>query len=135
MHKKIKYHPIEHLFLFLSWILCLLSILFLFLFLPLEWKGILCVVFLLLFLGMSVASFFLEKKHSFLLLLCCPLFLSASLGLVLYSRVYDFVDFFQGITMFGSPSLVPFDFAILLLLLLALVFFFLSFFMNCHHEK
>ncbi len=135
MHKKIKSHPIEYLFLFLSWILCFLSILFLFLFLPLEWKGILCVVFLFLFLVSSVFSFFLKEKHSFLLSLCCPILLSASLGLVLYSRVYDFVDFFQGITMFGNPSLVPFDFTILLLLLFSLLFFFISFFMNCHHEK
>ncbi len=135
MLKKIKFHPVENLFLFLSWILCFLSILFLFLFLPLEWKGILSIVFLFLSMGSIISTFFLKGKPSFLVSLLCPIFLSVSLGFVYYLTVYDFVDFFQGITMFGNSGLVPFDLTILLLLLFAQVCSFVSLFLNCHHEK
>ncbi len=135
MLKKIKFHPVENLFLFLSWILCFLSILFLFLFLPLEWEGILSIVFLFLSMGSSISTFFLKEKPSFLVSLLCPIFLSVSLGFVFYLTVYDFVDFFQGITMFGNPSRVPFDMTILLFLLFAQVCSFVSLFLNCHHEK
>ncbi len=135
MLKKIKFHPVENLFLLLSWILSFLAILFLFLFLPLEWKGTLSIVFLFLSMGSSISTFFLKGKPSFLVSLLCPIFLSVSLGFVYYLTVYDFVDFFQGITMFGNPNLVPFDLTILLLLLFAQVCSFVSLFLNCHHEK
>jgi hypothetical protein len=118
-----------------SELLSILSILFMFLFISLDWKVVLSIVFLFLYIGISSVSLFLKDDVSFLVFTICPVFLSLALGFILYASIYDFVDFLQGITMFGNPSFVPFDFTILLLILCSMLISFFILFLNCHHEK